>query len=64
MTSLIESLLLVEPDLTAVMLQIGREWIKRNYPQSRFASLVVDTGENTPVTRVVITSSDAASVHH
>lgn len=62
MTSLIESLLLVEPDLTAILLQIGREWIKRNYPESRFASLVVDTGENTPVTRVIITSSETAAV--
>lgn len=61
MTSLIESLLLVEPDLTLVLMQVAREWIKRAYPESRFASLVVDMGESAPVTRVVFTSSEASS---
>lgn len=61
MASLIESLLLVEPDLTEILMQVGREWVKQHYPESRFASLVVNTGENTPVTRVIITSSEAAA---
>lgn len=50
-------------DLTANLFDSARLWIGRHYPQARFATLVVDVGEDVaPKTTVIIPASDAPSV--
>ena len=52
-----------EPDLTAVMFEIAACWVKRYYPSSDYAALVVTTGEESRVNRLTLTSSDSFSDH-
>lgn len=44
-------------DLQSLILLVGRAWLRRYYPESRHASLVVDMGPFAPASQVVFTSS-------
>ena len=49
-------------DTYSVMLQACREWLREHHPESRYATLVVDMGnDELPKTHEVISSVSSAS---
>ena len=55
---LIES---ASPDLTDVLFEVAERWVKRHYPESDYAALVISSGDKPPITRMVLTSSASAA---